>query len=168
MHKSGEQDMDRVASPQIIWLAASALLVLACVLALSGSYPVAAEKAEKLMPPTSASSPAMQVPRQQPQASITIRGHLLLPGRPNPPDARWVIVVTGTLASANGTCLDFTTLTDPRGYYTVTRELVPGDYQWRIAGPQSQASSGVANLVPGVNAIEMGTLRTGDANSDNC
>jgi hypothetical protein len=73
-----------------------------------------------------------------------------------------------SLASTAGTCLDFTTLTDPSGYFTMTEELAPGDYQWRIKGAQTQASSGNVTLAAGLNAIEMGTLRMGDANGDNC
>jgi hypothetical protein len=97
-----------------------------------------------------------------------MRGHVLLPGRPSPPDPRWVIVVTGTLASAGSVCLQFTTLTDPSGYFTLTEQLAEGDYQWRIKGAQTQANSGSATLSQGLNTVEMGTLHLGDASNDNC
>lgn len=142
-----------------------ALVTFACLLGLSGQSQVAASKQ---IPP------GLSAPRdvaEQPATNLTIRGHVILPGRPSPPDVRWVTVVTGTLALASdpaSVCLQFTTLTDASGYFTITEELAPGDYLWNLKAGQSLANSGVAGLTGALNLVEMGTLRMGDANNDNC
>jgi Dockerin type I domain len=50
----------------------------------------------------------------------------------------------------------------------VNSNLPPGDYLWRVKNPQTTANGGTATLAGGVNTIEIGTLREGDANNDNC
>jgi RHS repeat-associated protein len=171
MYKSGKEKTGGSLDLSRSGLVALALLALSCVFALSGSSTVAAGKEMSAGSSASSGVPATQkypASPAQPATAITIRGHVLLAGRPGPPDPRWVIVVTATLASATGTCLDFTTLTDSSGYFTVSQELAPGDYQWRIKSSQSQANSGNVTLIAGSNLIEMGTLRMGDTNGDNC
>ena len=172
MYEPGEVMTGRGLNPRSTWYFILALLALPCVFALAGSSAVAT--GEHL--PTGSSSVTTNAWQQSVYpayparnlTTLTIRGHVLLPGRPNPPNPLWSIVVTGTLASDGSTCLDFTTITDPSGYFTVTQELAPGNYQWRIKGGQTQANSGTVTLVPGSNSVEMGTLRMGDANGDNC
>jgi hypothetical protein len=58
--------------------------------------------------------------------------------------------------------------TDQSGYFTVTTGLAPGDYLWRVKEPQTLANSGSATLSGPLTTVEMGTLREGDANNDNC
>jgi hypothetical protein len=58
--------------------------------------------------------------------------------------------------------------TDQSGYFTATTVLPPGDYLWRVKDPQTLANSGSATLSGPVTTVEMGTLREGDANNDNC
>ncbi len=99
---------------------------------------------------------------------ITMRGHVPLQGRSTPPDPSWSVLVTGTLRSGTNPSFDFTSMTDQSGYFTVTADLTPGNYQWRISSSQTLTNGGTVNLASGFNTLEMGTLRTGDTNNDNC
>ncbi len=102
-------------------------------------------------------------------ADASVSGEVLLLGRPAPPNARWSVPVSVTLMSASGDyTLNQAPSTDQSGYFTVTTELSPGNYLWRIKHPQTLANAGSATLVSGTNMIEMGTLSEGDANNDNC
>ncbi len=100
--------------------------------------------------------------------SVTLRGHVLLQGRPNPPDARWAIVVEFTLRLTSGsTYYNYIQPADTSGYFTITAPG-PGSYNYRVKNPQTLANSGSVTLVIGTNNLEVGTLLDGDANDDNC
>jgi hypothetical protein len=57
--------------------------------------------------------------------------------------------------------------TDATGYFTVTAPA-SDTYDWRVKNPQTLANSGSAALTAGTTTVEMGALREGDANNDNC
>ncbi len=101
---------------------------------------------------------------------VTLRGHVLLQGRPTPPNARWIVPISFTLRlSIGGPSFSYNAFTDPSGYFTVTTGLAPGDYAYFAKNSQTLSIAGNTTLIGGsVNSIEMGTLREGDANNDNC
>lgn len=101
--------------------------------------------------------------------SVVLRGHVLLQNRPAAPNARWIVPVVGTLRLVSGgPTYDFATSTDDSGYLTVNTNLPAGDYLWRVKNPQTIANGGIAALVAGLNTVEMGVLREGDADNNNC
>lgn len=59
--------------------------------------------------------------------------------------------------------------TDNMGFFTVSvLSLAEGTYSWRVKGPKSLASIGSVQLAGNaVTNVEMGLMRTGDANNDN-
>src|SRR3954447_20406368 len=64
--------------------------------------------------------------RQKPAAavsrittSVTLRGHVVLPARPAPPDPRWSVPLTVTLHLDSGGLSTFTPTTDLSGYFTI-------------------------------------------------
>jgi hypothetical protein len=80
-----------------------------------------------------------------------------------------MVPVQGTLRLVSGGLnYDFATVTDDSGYFVVNTNLPPGNYMWRVKNPQTVANGGTANLVDGLNTVEMGLLREGDANDENC
>ena len=104
-----------------------------------------------------------------PTPLVVVRGHVLLQGRPAPPDPRWSVPVTLTLRlSPSGPTTEYTGLTtDNSGYFTITAPA-PGTYDYRVKNPQTISNSGIATLIASTNTVEMGTLLEGDANNDNC
>src|SRR5262249_25644776 len=97
-----------------------------------------------------------------------IMGHVTIQGRPAQPSTLQSVPVTFTLRLASGGPeSDYSTTTDTSGYFTVTAPAA-GTYNWRVKNPQTLANSGSVTVSPGVTSQEMGTLREGDANNDNC
>src|ERR1041385_4436154 len=103
-------------------------------------------------------------------ATITLRGHISLQGRPTPPDPLLSVAANSSLrpvGAGAGAASNYAAFTADSGYFTVTAELAPGDYLWYVKNPQTLAVSGTVSLVGGLNALEIGTLRTGDADNNN-
>ena len=78
-------------------------------------------------------------------------------------------VETLSLRTAGGGPVStYNTSADASGYFTVTAPTF-GNYIYWVKDPQTLANSNFATLVEGgVNTVEMGILREGDANDDNC
>jgi hypothetical protein len=105
-------------------------------------------------------------------------GHVTWQGAPPQPDPRQAQPITLTLKLV-GVESNYTGLTtDANGNFTVSDWFsIPSGTQWRVKGPKSLANSGVVSFdapasplcvpPPPVN-VEMGTMRMGDANNDNC
>jgi hypothetical protein len=104
-----------------------------------------------------------------PAPGAVLQGHVLLQGRPAPPNPAWSVPVTLTLRpSGGGPDTEYTGMTtDNSGYFTVSAPG-PGTYDWRVKNPQALANSGSATLGTGTTTVEMGTLREGDADDNNC
>jgi hypothetical protein len=106
-----------------------------------------------------------------PQSNMVLRGHVLMQGRPTPPNPAWSVPVTLTLVAAGGlgTNYDYSATTDASGYFTVTLPgLAPGSYNWRVKNRQTLANAGSIVLSGSSNNLETGLLRTGDADNNNC
>src|SRR5205823_9109874 len=70
--------------------------------------------------------------------------------------------------SGGGPENNYSTNTDASGFFTITAPA-PGLYNWRVKNPQTLANSGSVTLPSsGTTQQEMGLLREGDANNDNC
>ena len=80
------------------------------------------------------------------------------------------VPVTFTLKLAGGGPENnYSTNTDASGFFTITSPAGPGLYDWRVKNPQTLANSGSVTLPSsGTTQQEMGLLREGDANNDNC
>src|SRR5207253_2229108 len=86
-----------------------------------------------------------------------------------PPSARASVPITATLRrAAGGPTVDFAATTDTSGFFTITTSLPPDDYSWTVKNPQMLAGAGSSTWAGSLNALEVGTLRAGDANNDNC
>jgi plastocyanin len=103
-------------------------------------------------------------------------GHVNWEARPPQPHQQQVLPITLTL-KMGATEINYPTqLTDQYGFFTVTVGTLPGGtYGWRVDdsttalhSPNYLAKSGVVSLggAPVTN-VEMGLIRTGDANNDN-
>jgi hypothetical protein len=79
------------------------------------------------------------------------------------------VPVTLTLKVAGGGAENnYSTNTDASGFFTITSPA-PGLYDWRVKNAQTLANSGSVTLpTSGTTQQEMGLLREGDANNDNC
>lgn len=93
-------------------------------------------------------------------------GHVDWQGR-TPGTAVYQIPITLTLKSGLAETNYPPQNTDANGYFTVTVNMPPGQYQYRVKDPKYLANSGSVNIALGANSKEMGTLRAGDANDDN-
>jgi hypothetical protein len=90
-----------------------------------------------------------------------LRGTVTLQGRPPPPDASWVVALTVKIGDTN-----YAAITDPSGAFTITG-LTPGTYDVCVKNSHAVSSKKVGVLlVAGMNAVDLGTLREGDANND--
>lgn len=99
----------------------------------------------------------------------TLTGHVLLQARPTPPNPRWSVPLSVTLLNPSGNyTFEFETNTDQSGYFTLTGDITPGVYQWRVKHPKMLAKAGIVTLVSGANQVEIGPLKPGDATNDNC
>jgi plastocyanin len=102
-----------------------------------------------------------------PNPSVNLVGHVTMQGRPAQPNVLQSVPVTLTL-KLGGNESGYSATTDASGNFTLTTGLPPGSYNWRVKNPQTLANSGSITLVSGINQQEMGLLREGDANNDNC
>src|SRR5207247_7877070 len=95
-------------------------------------------------------------------------GHVTIQGRPAQPNALQSVPVTLTLKLGTTEVNYPSQNTDASGFFTVTYSG-PGTYNWRVKNPQTLANSGSVTLPSGgTTQQEMGLLREGDANNDNC
>jgi hypothetical protein len=104
-----------------------------------------------------------------PCASL-LTGHVTWQGRPAQPNALQQIPVTLTLRSTITQATYLAQTTDPSGFFTVPVGTLPADtYSWRVEAPKYLANSGAFSLVAGATStnVEMGLVKTGDANNDN-
>ncbi len=101
-------------------------------------------------------------------ANAQLVGHVTIQGRPAQPNALQSVPVTLTL-KLGATEVNYPSQnTDSSGFFTVTAPG-PGTYNWRVKNPQTLANSGSVTIpAGGVTQQEMGLLREGDANNDNC
>ncbi|MDH7489745.1 MAG: SdrD B-like domain-containing protein, partial [Anaerolineae bacterium] len=104
-----------------------------------------------------------------PTGDAHILGHVNLQGRPTPPDPRWAVPVHVTVhrpgdpIPAYQAHLD----TDQSGNFLM-ENMQPGTYDVAVRNWHTLWSR-VANvtLAPGINALNLGTLKEGDATQDN-
>src|SRR5207248_782017 len=89
-------------------------------------------------------------PTDTPTSSAILQGHVLLQGRPAPPDPRWSVPLTLTLRpSGGGAATEYTGLTtDNSGYFSVAAPG-PGAYNWRVKNPQTLSNVGTTTLASG-------------------
>jgi hypothetical protein len=103
-----------------------------------------------------------------PQATQLV-AHVTLQGRGTQPDARQSVPITLTLhPQAGGSDVNYSGATDASGFFTVTG-LLTGIYDYSVKNPQTLSNSGSGlSIGPGTTQAEMGTLREGDADGNNC
>lgn len=116
-------------------------------------------------------------------------GHVTWQGRPAQPSSLQQLPITLTLKLGTTEINYAGQTTSATGLFTVPVNTLPsGTYQWRVKGPQYFANSGTVELQVGMLAshkvvganlptfqhsnlstipVEMGLMRTGDANNDN-
>jgi len=84
------------------------------------------------------------------------------PGQPAP-HASWSVLLTVTVGGRR-----YVVTTDTQGMFEISG-LTPGVYDIRVKNSHTLANlkTGVT-LLPGVNNVDLGTLREGDCNDDNC
>ncbi len=102
-------------------------------------------------------------------SSARLVGHVTIEGRPAQPNALQSVTITFTLKVAGGGPENnYSANTDASGFFTITSPG-PGLYNWRVKNQQTLANSGSVTLPSsGTTQQEMGLLREGDANNDNC
>ena len=102
--------------------------------------------------------------------SSQLVGHVTWQGRPAQPNAGQQQPITLTLKSATTETNYPVQNTDASGFFTVSVGTLPADiYSWRVRAPRFMANSGTLSLTGAPSTQqEMGLMRTGDANSDNC
>jgi hypothetical protein len=110
----------------------------------------------------------LAAPSPTPTPYPRLVGHVTIQGRPAQPNALQSVPITFTLKVAGGGPENnYSTNTDASGFFTITSPG-PGLYNWRVKNPQTMANSGSVTVSAGVTNQEMGLLRMGDANNDNC
>lgn len=103
--------------------------------------------------------------------TVSLTGNVTLPGRPQPPDPRWVTTITIQLVSTTGIepveAETFNATTDTNGQFMLT-DLVAGEYNLLVkpAGALQKTFQAV-ELQSGENLIDFGSFVFGDANGDN-
>jgi hypothetical protein len=100
--------------------------------------------------------------------SGSIVGHVVWQGLPAQPNLLQQVPLTMTL-KLGATEVNFPRqLTDSSGFFTVTTNLPPGTYNWRVNGNTYLATAGTVVLSSApVTQVEMGLQPTGDLNGDN-
>ena len=94
-------------------------------------------------------------------SAATLQGKVTLQGRPAAPNARWIVPLTVRIGATN-----YAVTTDSSGYFTITG-LAPSTYDICVKNSHTlSARRPGVTLVTGVNAVDFGTLREGDANND--
>ncbi len=96
-------------------------------------------------------------------------GHVSWQGRPAQPHALRQLPVTLTLKSGTNEVNYPALNTDASGFFTVSvAGLANGTYSWRVKGPKFLANGGTVSLTGAARtSVEMGFMRSGDANNDN-
>jgi hypothetical protein len=96
-------------------------------------------------------------------------GHVDWQGPPSQPSSLQQEPIILTLYSAAGERNFPVQNTDASGFFTSSLAgLTNGLYQWRVKGPKYLANSGSVDLTgAGATSVDMGLMRTGDANDDN-
>ena len=97
-----------------------------------------------------------------------LSGQIALQGRPPAPDPRWAtdLVVSLTVAGESTPRYSFTPTTSESGRFDLGG-IEPDTYEIRIRNAHSLVNARTVALVPGLNAVDFGALREGDANLDN-
>ena len=96
---------------------------------------------------------------------LYLHGHVLLQGRPNPPDPHWAVPVSGLfLPTGLGLPIYFAGITDESGYFTVTlaSAVPPGTYQWWVKNTQTLANGGSVAIHPQTLAKAVATIKDVD------
>ncbi len=110
-------------------------------------------------------------PTPTPTRTPGIMGHGTWEGRRPQPDPSQMLPISLTLRlTTGGPYIDYPLqTTDASGQFTVSVAGLPnGTYNWRAKGPQFLANAGTLTLAGDpVTNLEVGLLRTGDANGDN-
>lgn len=91
-------------------------------------------------------------------------GHVTWQGPPAQPNARQQLPVTLTLCMG-GSPVSYGATTDSSGFFTVTTNLLPGNYNWRAKGPKYLATAGTGSLGAGTTQVDMGQQKAGDVDA---
>ena len=102
----------------------------------------------------------------QPVANSIIVGHLAWQGIGQPNNHNTGLPATLTLCIEGVPQAD-TVTTDLSGFFTTTTALPTGTYNWYIKGTHFLANAGTIALADGINNVEFGAQRAGDANNTN-
>ncbi len=96
-------------------------------------------------------------------------GSVALQGRPDPPHPRWSVPLTVKLYPPGGgdPAYEFSPTTDESGTFTVTG-ILPDTYAVLVKHSHTLQNREDVALVLGPNPINLGELREGDADDDNC
>lgn len=110
----------------------------------------------------------MQFNTPPPTCSALV-GHVTWQGRPPQPNTLQQLPITLTLRTSTSETNYPTQATDASGYFTsAVSNLANGTYVWRVKGPQYLVNCGGVILTGApTTSIEMGQMKTGDANNDN-
>jgi glucose/arabinose dehydrogenase len=119
--------------------------------------------------PTHTSTPVPPTVTRTPVPSPFLVGHLNWQGAPNQPHPRQQQPVTLTLKLGTTEVNYPSQTTDASGFFTVSVASLPdGIYSWRAKGPKFLANSGAVSLTrEAQTSVEVGLMRTGDANNNN-
>jgi hypothetical protein len=100
--------------------------------------------------------------------NATIQGSVTLQGRPTQPDSSWIVPLTVNLTAPGQTTpiYSFTPQTNDRGQFTLD-EVIPGNYDVWVKNSHTLQNIKTVNLAPGMNVVDFGTLKEGDADDDN-
>ncbi|HYD50429.1 MAG TPA: cohesin domain-containing protein [Terriglobales bacterium] len=118
--------------------------------------------------PTQTRTPTHTATATHTSTAAIISGSVTLEGRPAKPDPRWSVPlrVSLTRTSEQNPALQLTPATDNNGTFRV--EGVPPDsYVILVKNPKTLQVKTTRTLSSGVNTIDFGTLKAGDANDDN-
>ncbi len=111
---------------------------------------------------------SMQFSAPPPTCSALV-GHVTWQGRPPQPNTLQQLPITLTLRTSTSETNYPIQTTDASGYFTsAVSNLANGTYVWRVKGPQYLVNCGGVTLTGApTTSIEMGQMKTGDANNDN-
>jgi hypothetical protein len=102
-------------------------------------------------------------------AAPELAGHVTWQGRPTQPNTLQSLPITITLKLVNREFNYPSQTTSTGGAFTVdVGNLANGTYSWRVKGPKYLANAGTLALTGiSITNLDMGLMRTGDANNDN-
>jgi hypothetical protein len=114
---------------------------------------------------------ATVTPSYTPTPASILDGHVTWDGRTAQPDPLQQLPISLTLyALTDGPYIDYPLQnTNSSGHFIVSVDgVAPGDYHWRVKGPQYLANAGTLTLTGApLTQVEMGLMLAGDANGDN-